>query len=367
MIDEVTQEQSERTESATDSAGYGYSEVGGTEVLRPVTTRAAKPKAGEVQVALYHSGVNPTDVKSRQNRFHLEPGEGEVQVPHHDGAGVITAVGSAVENLHVGQRVWIHLAAYMRLAGTAQQFMTIAQRHASPLPDHASFEVGAALGIPFITAHRLLTLHQDAPLQLVPGALSGRAVLVAGGAGAVGNAAIQLAKWAGATVITTVSSPEKAALAKAAGADHVINYRREDVADRVRQMVPGGVDTVVEVSPSKNIDIDRAVLAVEGSLSIYADDGGTQFEATIQDLMWLNASVGFVIIYTLRDAHLDAAAAAITAALAEGAIGIGEEHGMPVHTFSLSDIAKAHEAVESSIVGKVQLEIKHSTDPANNH
>ena len=338
--------------------GYGYAELGGPAVLRPVESPLEAPAAGEVQVALVRSGINPTDVKSRARAFHLQPGEGEFQVPHHDGAGVVTVVGQGVDRVRPGQRVWVHLAAYRRLGGTAQQYVTLPQRLVSPLPDGASDELGASLGIPFMTAHRLLTLHQDAPHQLAPGALSGRTVLVAGGAGAVGNAAIQLARWAGATVLTTVSSPEKAALTRAAGAHHVIDYRQEDVVARVRDIAPGGVDTVVEVSPSQNAVIDLEVLAVEGALGIYANDGGPRFDVPVHDLMWLNATVGFVIIYTLRRAHLDAAAAAVTAALEDGALGIGEEHGLPVHTYDLRDSVAAHEAVDDGVVGKVQLRIE---------
>ncbi len=340
------------------SSGYGYAELGSPAVLRAVERRLEMPTAGEVQVALVRSGINPTDVKSRAKAFHLRPAAGEVQVPHHDGAGVVTAIGEGVDRVRVGQRVWLHLAAYRRLGGTAQQYVTLPQRLVSPLPDGATYELGAALGIPFMTAHRLLTLHQDAPEQLSPGALSGHAVLVAGGAGAVGNASIQLARWAGATVLTTVSSPEKAALAEAAGAHQIIDYRREDVIARVREVAPDGVDTIIEVSPSRNAAVDLGVLAVEGALGIYANDGGPRFDVPVHDLMWLNVTVGFVIIYTLRRAHLDAAASAVADALEDGALGIGDEHGLPVHTYDLNDIVAAHQAVEDGVVGKVQLRIE---------
>ena len=144
-------------------------------------------------------------------------------------------------------------------------------RQVVPLPDGASFDLGAALGIPALTAH--LALTADGPARaLGPGALDGRSVLVAGGAGAVGHAAIELAVWAGAHVLTTVSSPEKAALAAAAGAHEVIDYRREDVAARIRALVPGGVDLVVEVNPHANAELDAAVLAPNGTVVVYATD-----------------------------------------------------------------------------------------------
>ena len=131
--------------------------------------------------------------------------------------------------------------------------------------------------MPFITAHRCLTVAEDGPLRLGPGTLQGRTVLIAGGAGAVGNAAIQLARWSDATVITTVSSPAKAQLAAAAGADHVIDYRETDVVAEVRKIAPNGVDVVAEVAPAQNAAIDAAVLAIGGTVAIYANNGGDEF------------------------------------------------------------------------------------------
>src|SRR6185437_3494134 len=147
--------------------------------------------------------------------------------------------------------------AFKRLEGTAQEFAVVPEELVAPLPDSASFDLGACLGVPFLTAHRALTLHEGGPRRLAPGALKGMNVLVAGGAGAVGNAAIQLARWAGATVLTTVSGPEKAALATAAGAHLVVNYRREDPAAAIRSFASRGVDIVVEVAPNANAALDR--------------------------------------------------------------------------------------------------------------
>ena len=140
----------------------------------------------------------------------------------------------------VGERVWIWEAAYQRPDGTAAEYTVVPARQAVLLGADASFELGAALGIPFLTAHRCLTVAESLPDRLGPGSLTGHTVLVQGGAGAVGNAAIQLARWADATVITTVSSPEKAQLAAAAGADHVVDYRQQDVVAEVRKIAPEG-------------------------------------------------------------------------------------------------------------------------------
>src|SRR5215467_7946761 len=224
-----------------------YTESGGPEVLRLVERPVPVPGPGDVRVAVRVSGVNPTDWKSRRAPMWFPE-----QVPNQDGAGVIDAVGPDVDPSRVGQRVWLWEAARRRPNGTAQESVVLPARQAVPLPDDISFEHGACLGIPVLTAHRCLTVADGGPARLGPGALDGRTVLVAGGAGAVGNAAIQLARWSDARVIATVSSPEKAQLAAAAGADHVIDYRTEDVATEIHKIVPHGVDLVAEVAPAQN-------------------------------------------------------------------------------------------------------------------
>src|SRR3954447_5243233 len=231
-----------------------YSRNGGPEVLEVVERPVPEPGPGEVRVRITRSGVNPTDWKSRQRDSGgpVDP----PQVPGQDGAGVVDAVGPGVEAALHGLRVWVWEAAYQRPNGTAQDWALVPARQAVLLPDTASFDLGASLGIPFMTAHRCLTVTEDGPERLGPGALAGRTVLVAGGAGAVGNAAVQLARWSDATVITTVSSPRKALLAAAAGADHVVDYRDEDVVREVRKIAPDGVDTVVEVAPAANAGLD---------------------------------------------------------------------------------------------------------------
>src|SRR5947209_8493467 len=220
------------------------------EVFRIEEVDRPEPGPGEVLVRVHASGVNPTDYKARAGAV-PRPIDG-FQVPHQDGAGVIEAVGAGVDAGRVGERVWLWLAAAGRRWGTAAEWTVLPARQVVPLPDGASFELGASLGIPALTAHLALGAAEAVPQPLAPGVLTGRTVLVAGGAGAVGHAAIELAAWAGATVLTTVSSPEKAALARAAGAHTVIDYRREDAAARVRDVAPDGVDLVVEVNPHAN-------------------------------------------------------------------------------------------------------------------
>ena len=180
---------------------------------------------------------------------------------------------------------------------------------------------------------------------------------MAGGAGAVGHAAIQLARWAGARVITTVSSEEKAKLARAAGADHVVNYRSEDAAEEIRGTASAGVDVVVEVAPAANAALDEAVLAPGGTVAVYATDDGDQLELPIGELMDRNARYQFVLVYTVPAAVKDQAVADVTAAVADGALPVGAEAGLPVHRFSLEETAEAHAAVEGGAVGKVLIDV----------
>jgi NADPH2:quinone reductase len=231
-----------------------YRQTGDSSVLEVVERPAPTPGPGEVLVRVARSGVNPTDWKSRRG---AKPGDGLAfpeQVPNQDGSGTIEAVGEGVDAGRVGERVWLWEAAWQRPGGTAQELLTIPERQAVALPGGADFDLGASLAIPALTAHRALTVGERGPESLHPGALEGCHVLVAGGAGAVGHAAIELAHWAGATVFTTVSSPAKAVLAQAAGADHVINYRAEDPVARIHQVAPRGVDLVVEVAPAHNLE-----------------------------------------------------------------------------------------------------------------
>jgi len=329
-----------------------YREAGGPEVLQLSDQPVPEPGPGEVRVALAFSGVNPTDWKRRST---ASPGD-DPQTPDQDGAGTVDAVGEGVDPARVGERVWVWEAAWERRWGTAAEHTVVRAEQAVPLGDHP-FELGAALGIPFMTAHRCLTVAEHLPRRLEPGSLTGRTVLVQGGAGAVGNAAVQLARWAGATVVTTVSSPEKAALARAAGAQHVVDYTREDVAARVREIAPDGVQAVVEVSIRANAEVDTKVVAPHASIAIYADDGGPEFSAPTRAFMASNARLQFVLVYTAPAEAKAQAVADITTALAAGAIRVGEDAGLPLHTYPLAETAAAHQAVQDAAVGKVLIDV----------
>jgi NADPH2:quinone reductase len=309
-----------------------------------------RPGAGEVRVAIKVSGVNPSDWKARART--PEP-DGEI-VPNQDGAGVIDAVGPGVVDRQVGQRVWVWEAAWQRPDGTAQEYVVLPVRQTVPLPDHASFELGASVPIPVITAHRCLTPRGG---RIAPGSLAGRTVLVAGGAGAVGNAAIQLATWAGATVLTTVSSPEKARLATNAGADRVVDYREENAAEAIAKLAPQGVDIIVEVAPVANADLDAAVLGPNGTVAVYATDGDDKAPLPVFTFMSRNIGYQFVLVYTLDEAAKANAITDIQAAIEARAYTVGEAAGLPLHHFPLEQTAQAHEAVKHGAIGKVLIDV----------
>ena len=307
------------------------------EVLRVEDVERPEPAPGEVRVRVEFSGVNPTDWKSRSGAT-PRPIDG-FQVPHHDGAGVIDAVGAGVEPGRVGQRVWLWLAAGGRRWGTAAEWTVVPEGLAIPLPEGASAELGASLGVPAVTAHRCL--FADGPID-------GKSVLVAGGAGAVGHFAIELAKRAGARVVTTVSGPEKADLAAKAGADLVVNYRQPGAADQIRSFAgAAGVDDVVEVALGANLQLDLAVIAPGARIVCYAAEPADP-ALPVRACMNANVVMRFVLLYGVPADALGQAARDISAALADGALT-----ELPVTLFPLDEIAAAQDAVEAGAVGKV--------------
>jgi len=310
------------------------------EVLRVEDVERPEPGPGEVRVRVQYSGINPTDWKSRSGAT-PRPIDG-FQIPHHDGAGVIDAVGEGVDPGRNGQRVWLWMAAAGRRWGTAAEWTVVPEQRALPLPDSASAELGASLGVPAITAHRCL--FADGPVD-------GKTVLVAGGAGAVGHFVIELAKRAGARVITTVSGPYKAELAAKAGADLVVNYREPDAVEQIRSFAgPGGVDHVVEVALGANLQLDLAVLHSGGRIVTYAAEAADPV-LPVRACMTANVVLRFVLLYGVPPEALRQAVRDITAALADGALT-----ELPVTRFPLDEIASAHDVVEGgAVVGKVLI------------
>jgi NADPH:quinone reductase len=304
------------------------------EVLRVEDIETPEPGPGEVRVRIEYSGVNPTDWKSRGGAT-PRPIDG-FQIPHHDGVGVIDAVGEGVGTARLGQRVWTWMAAAGRRWGTAAQWSVVPAERAVPLPDGISAELGASLGVPAVTAHRCL---------LADGPVDGKTVLVAGGAGAVGHFAIELAKFSGARVVTTVSGPEKADLASEAGADLVVNYREPSAAEKISSFGP--VDRVIEVALGANLALDLAVLKPGGEIVKYAAEPADP-ALPVRACMNANLILRFVLLYGVPHDALERAARDITAALTSGALT-----ELPVHKFGLDDIAGAQDAVEAGAVGKV--------------
>lgn len=348
----------------TDSAVGGgmraitYSGHGGPDVLKLVAREIAEPGEGEVRIRIVASGVNPTDWKQRRGGG-LAGAVDSDTVPNQDGAGVIDAVGPGVEQYSIGDRVWVILAAHHSpSSGTAQEYTVLPVEKVVRLPDGIGYDEGAALGIPALTAHRALTVAEDGPTRLGPGALADRTVLVSGGAGAVGNATIQLARWAGATVVASVSTPAKAELAERAGAHHAPLYTADDFVDQVRKVAPEGVDLIVEVAASANASLHPRLLRTRGTVAVYGDDRSTgPITLEFGPNLWLNSRYQFLVLYTVGSDKLRAGAEDITAALSAGALRIGPDHGLPLHRYALEDTAGAHRAIESGAVGKVLIDV----------
>jgi NADPH2:quinone reductase len=333
-----------------------YSEYGSPEVLRLVDREPAAPGPGEVRVRVVRSAVNPGDNMSRSGAYGIPLPFPEV-VPNEDGSGVVDAVGPGVDSLAAGDRVWMTLATTGRPTGTAQEFTVLPAAKVFPLPAAASFDLGADLGVPAVTAHRALTVSEGGPGRLTPGALAGRTVLVQGGAGAVGNAAIQLATWAGAQVIASVSSPAKAQLARAAGAHHVVNYKDGGLTEQVRAVAPQGADLIVEVAPAVNLDSDLTIIKPRGTISMYAFNGGSKVSLDLFQTISSNSRFQWVLIPATGTEELTAAAEDINAAVTAGAFDVGEERGLPVLHYPFRQAAAAQAAVAAGAVGKVVLDV----------
>ncbi len=320
-----------------------YEKTGGAaEVLRLGEMPDPEPGPGEVRVRVAVSGLNPTDVKARAGS---RPMGFPRIIPHQDGAGVVDRVGPGVPASRKGERVWVYIVQWQRPFGTAAEYVCVPARRAITLSANLTFAEGACLGIPAVTAHRCL--FADGPIE-------GQTVLVTGGAGAVGHYAVQLAKWNGARVIATVSSPEKAAVAMAAGADHTVNYRTEDVAARALALTDGqGVDRVVDVDFGGNLGNTLKALKPNGVIAAYASMGEPEPTLPFYTLMRNNLTVRTVLLYTIPEAAKDTATRDIVR-LAEA--------GRLIHQigarFPLARIVEAHEAQESGkIMGNIVIEI----------
>ncbi|HLH92445.1 MAG TPA: NADPH:quinone reductase [Xanthobacteraceae bacterium] len=299
-------------------------------VLRLGEVETPEPGPGEVRVRLAASGVNPSDVKSREGRTR-KIAFARV-IPHSDGAGTIDKVGEGVAATRVGERVWTWNGQWRRPFGTAAEFIVLPAALAVPLPGHIGFAEGACLGIPAMTAcHAVAAAEVD----------SATTVLIAGGAGGVGHYAIQFAKARGAVVITTVSSEEKAKLARAAGADHVIDYKREDVAAAVMDLTDkGGVDAVIEMDLAANARLYPGLLHARSQVVVYGT-GAPDASVPAQFLLVNANTIKWIFVYELSAAERAAAVGTITDLMQRKRL----IHNVAL-TLPLGDIVRAHEAVE---------------------
>jgi NADPH:quinone reductase len=310
------------------------------EVLQFGEQPTPVPGLGEVRVKLKISGVNPSDWKSRSGgRAMIAP----LIIPHSDGAGDIDMAGPGLES-RVGERVWTWNGQYGRPHGTAAEYIVLPSEQAVRLPDDTSYDEGACLGIPALTAIEAVRL---ADLS------AGKTVLVIGGAGSVGHYAIQFAKMRGAKVITTVSGPEKAAHARKAGADEVINYRTEKFPNRIKEFTGGrGVDVVIDLDFAKNAATYSDILRPHATVVIY---GMTAPDVTIpaQWLMRNSITLQFFLVYEIQSPYRQEGIASITALLAKKAL---------IHTIGrrlpLRDIVTTHELSEAgAVTGNIVLDI----------
>ncbi|WP_420440447.1 NADPH:quinone reductase [Candidatus Palauibacter sp.] len=318
------------------------------DVLRFGRQDAPVPAAGEVRVRLAASGVNPSDTKRRAGWIGLSMPHPRI-IPHSDGAGTIDAVGEGVDEVRLGERVWLWNAqSGGRPFGTAAEYAAVPAAQAVPLPDGASFADGAGLGVPGCTAH--YAVYGDGPV-------GGKRILVQGGAGAVGHLAVQLATLGAAEVIATVSSAAKAEVALSGGARHAIDYRREDVADRVLDVTDGeGVDRIIEVDLAANLETDVAVLGENGTIASYSSTSGPELSLAYYPLAFKDLRIHFVQGYLLPPAARRAAVRDLTTWLAAGQL-----ETRVAATFPLAETASAHEALESGRAdGKILVEVQQS-------
>ena len=287
------------------------------------------PAAGEVRIRIEASGINPGDIKKRQNAFGYGMDYPRV-IPHSDGAGRVDQLGAGVSSEWMGRSVWCYGAQSYRPFGTAAEFTVVPAEQLAPLPDKVSMEQGACLGIPGITAHR--AVH-------VGGAVSGRTVMVQGAAGAVGLCAVALARHAGARVIGTVRSASDQPAPKKAGAHDVV-LSDKDLTARVRGLAPDGIDHIVEVAFAANIEVDIELLKLGGSIASYATDNATP-KIPFWQMVFKNLRLFFLGSDDFPKEAKRQAVRDLNAALEAGWSGFEIGERIP-----LAEIARAHELVE---------------------
>ena len=312
------------------------------DVLSIVDKPEPQPSAGEVRVRLSFSGVNPSDVKSRSGVAARASGFPEV-TPHSDGAGVIDAVGQGVDSSRIGQRVWTYNGQWERPYGTAAEFITLPAAQVVHLPDSVSFEVGASIGIPLMTAMHAVQAC---------GSLLGKTVLVPGAAGSVGFYVTQLARMAGARVIAIISSDEKAALSRDIGAADTVNYKTENLVERVQALTHGqGADAIIDLDAASHAPLYGQLLRFQGKAVVYGSNQ-PQFSMPFGPMILGFVSVYCFIVYKLPPAEMQQVIGSVQAALANPAL-----RHPPTAIYPLDEIVAAHEQVERGANAKVLVRL----------
>ena len=321
-----------------------YEKIGAAaEVLHVGEIENPQPNEGEVLVELKTSGVNPSDVKTRAGA------RGELQfpqiIPHSDGGGIITQVGQGVDQGRIGERVWIWNGAFGRAHGTCAEMIALPSDQAVSLPDETSFEAAACLGIPASTAYYGM---------LCDGSVENQTVLVTGGAGAVGYYGIQLAKWSGATVITTVSGDEKAKVASDAGADLIINYREEDVVSVIKDFTNDeGVDRILEVEFGGNLSVSEEVIKPNGTVAAYGSVAVMEPSLPFYNLMFKGVKLNTYLIYIVSESDRSMIVNGLNEAMNDGAL-----NHIIAESYALDDIINAHQSMESNqVIGNIVINI----------
>ena len=321
-----------------------YEKIGAAaEVLHVGEIENPQPNEGEVLVELKTSGVNPSDVKTRAGA------RGELQfpqiIPHSDGGGIITQVGQGVDQGRIGERVWIWNGAFGRAHGTCAEMIALPSDQAVSLPDETSFEAAACLGIPASTAYYGM---------LCDGSVENQTVLVTGGAGAVGYYGIQLAKWSGATVITTVSGDEKAKVASDAGADLIINYREEDVVSAIKDFTNDeGVDRILEVEFGGNLSVSEEVIKPNGTVAAYGSVAVMEPYLPFYNLMFKGVKLNTYLIYIVSESDRSMIVNGLNEAMNDGAL-----NHIIAESYALDDIINAHQSMESNqVIGNIVINI----------
>jgi NADPH2:quinone reductase len=314
----------------------GYEEFGSAKiVLKAITLNDPIAKEGEVVVKLHASGVNPSDTKARAgSRPGVIKPPFPLVIPHSDGAGEIVSVGKSVPSSRIGERVWVWNGQWKRAYGTASEYITLPQEQAVILPKNTSFEVGATLGIPGLTACHAV---------LGNGSVAGKTLLISGGSGTVGHIAIQIAKAHGAKVLTTISNPEDEAAVLVAGADNAFLYSDDNLDEQILFKTGGeGVDRIVEVEFGRNIDTNVEIIKNHGTIVSYGSAQDMSPQLPFYPLMFKAVKLELMLVYLLSKSERTQAIEHLTKLLEEGKLKIR------IHKiFDLDMCVKAHEAIES--------------------